>query len=107
MSKVSIEALYHGNVGKSDAEAAKKMILKAATGLKGLQKKQYPKEEILIIPQSDSREISTPTIDPKEPNTAVEVYFQCGKDNLKDRVIVDVLMQIMYEPLFDQLRTKE
>lgn len=48
-----------------------------------------------------------PTIDPQEPNTAVEVYFQVGKDNVLDRVLVDVLIQMMYEPLYDELRTKE
>ena len=107
MTNVSIECLHHGNFDKSDAEAAKKMILDITSGLKGMQKKHYPKQEVLITPQNVAHPIIVPSMDPKEPNTAVEVYFQCGKDEIQDRVIVDILTQIMYEPLFDQLRTKE
>lgn len=104
---MSIESLYHGNFDKADADAAKKIILEATTGMKGMQKKHVPKQEVLIAPQNISHRIIVPSIDPKEPNTAVEVYFQCGKDSIHDRVATDLLMQLMYEPLYDQLRTKE
>lgn len=107
MAKTSIECLYHGNFDKSDAEAAKKMILQTASGMKGMAKKQYPKQEVLIAPQKGSHRIVVPTIDPKDPNTAVEVYFQCGKDSTHDRVVIDLLTGIMDDPLYDQLRTKE
>lgn len=107
MAKTSIECLYHGNFNKSDAEAAKKMILNITGGMKGMAKKQYPKQEVLITPQKGSHCIVVPTIDPKEPNTAVEIYFQCGKDSVHDRVLIDLLVGIMDDPLYDQLRTKE
>jgi hypothetical protein len=43
----------------------------------------------------------------KETNNAVELYTQIGADDLRMRVILDVLEQIMSEPMFDKLRTKE
>ena len=43
----------------------------------------------------------------KEPNNGVEHYFQMNNDNTRERVVVDLLTQIMYEPMFDQIRTKE
>jgi secreted Zn-dependent insulinase-like peptidase len=106
MSKISVESLFMGNFDKSDAEAAKEMLLNVIVGIKAIPMKQRPKQEVIVVPPNCFG-IITPTIDPQEPNTAVEVYFQCGKDDLVDRVTVDLLVQIMHEPLYDQLRTKE
>lgn len=44
---------------------------------------------------------------PNEPNNAVEIYYQVGPDDTRTRILIDLLTQIMYEPLFDQVRTKE
>ena len=107
MAKVNVECLYHGNFDKSDAEEAKEVILEAASKMKGMQKKQIPKQEVLITPQKVSHQIIVPTIDSTEPNTAVEVYFQCGKDSIHECVVMDLLIGIMDDPLYDQLRTKE
>lgn len=108
LKNLSIEALYLGNVDTNDAKAAIKLISNAAKSSKGIAKNKHPKQEVLIVtPKDEVHQIIVPTIDPKEPNTAVEIYIQCGKDNIEDRVIIDLLVQIMYEPLFDQLRTKE
>jgi secreted Zn-dependent insulinase-like peptidase len=107
LAKLSIESLYHGNFDQADVNAAKNVILEATTGMQAMQKKHVPKQEVLIIPRNVSQKLIVPSIDPKEPNTAVEVYFQCGKDDINDRVVTDLLTQLMYEPLYDQLRTKE
>jgi len=107
MTKVSTECLHHGNFDKSDAKAAEDIILEGLSVTKGMQKKQHPKQEVVVLPQSARNKIVVPTIDPKEPNTAVEVYFQCGKDSVHERVVIDLLVGIMDDPLYDQLRTKE
>ncbi len=110
LKNLSIEALFIGNVDVNDAEAAKELITKAAVSSKGLPKNKHPKQEVLIVTPTNNANVHNvvvPTIDPQEPNTAVEVYIQCGKDDIKERVLLDLLVQIMYEPLFDQLRTKE
>jgi nardilysin len=60
-----------------------------------------------IPPASEVRAIAVPSKDPNDPNTAVDVYVQIGKDNVRDRVLVDLLVQILHEPFFDQVRTKE
>lgn len=108
-SSLSVEALYIGNVDSSDAKSAKEMLLTFVASCKGMEKKKCPKQEVLIVtpPKDSVHTIIVPTIDPKEPNTAIEIYIQCGKDNIEDRVLLDLLVQILYEPLFDQLRTKE
>lgn len=48
-----------------------------------------------------------PSKDAESRNTAVEVYFQVGMDDIVDRVIIDLLSHLMNEPLYNQLRTKE
>ena len=106
---LSIEALYLGNVDSTDAEAARKLICSFLSKSKGMEKKKHPKQEVLVVtsPKDAVNCIVVPTIDPKEPNTSVEIYLQIGKDNIEERVSIDLLVQILYEPMFDQLRTKE
>ena len=50
--------------------------------------------------------IIVPTRYPKEPNTAVQVYLQVGRDEMTNRGLVELLYQIMQEPLFYQLHPK-
>uniref|UniRef100_A0A7S4UXX9 Peptidase M16 C-terminal domain-containing protein n=2 Tax=Ditylum brightwellii TaxID=49249 RepID=A0A7S4UXX9_9STRA len=110
LSEVSIEAFYHGNVDHSDALTAKELVLNAltASGSCDIPKENYPLQHVLKAPLvTDDHIVVTPTKDSKEANTAVEVYFQIGKDDLSHRVLIDLLSEIMYEPLFDELRTKE
>ena len=116
LERVSVEAFYHGNCDKSDAENAAKVIhyaFLASSQTKGgeiLPKKKYPPQAVLKLPLSMhllQHSVITPSQDPQEPNTAVEVYFQIGKDNVKYRVIIDLLCHVMHEPLFDRVRTKE
>ena len=45
------------------------------------------------------------------PNTAVEVYFQFGKDDnsssaIQQRVLVDLLEHIIDEPMYNLIRTR-
>ena len=44
---------------------------------------------------------------PEEDNSVVEVYWQCGPDDVHDRALVDMVEQLLYEPCYDTLRTKE
>lgn len=106
----AIEALYHGNVDRSDADAAKELILKMvdSRGRPGLPRKKYPAQSVLRIPSVYAPcRLVVPSKDSAEPNTSVEMYVQVGKDNLRDRVLTDLLVQMMEAPLFDQLRTKD
>ena len=104
--KMSIEALFFGNVDLSDALNAKDIISKSLEGLVTMPKKKHPKQEVTIAPLTPVHVI-LPTINEKEPNTAVEIYFQVGKDCAADRIMLDLLCQMMYEPFYDQVRTKE
>jgi len=109
-----VEALYHGNVDKSDANKAANVISEALTCHHvGLPKKKMPSKLVMKTKSSiEAHKIIVPTIDEKDPNTAVEVYFQFAKDDnsetsLQKRVLVDLLEHIIDEPMYNTIRTKE
>ena len=113
LGAMAIECLFHGNVDRSDAEQARDLILSLVRqsfgdSAPGLSRKKYPAQSVLRFPETDAPPILTvPSKDPADPNTAVELYFQVGKDTLKDRVLIDVLVHMMEEKFFDQVRTKD
>jgi nardilysin len=110
LSKIGVEGLFHGNVDKSDGKFAQEEILRlleaSGGGDAGLARKKYPKQLVMQVPISNQT-LRCAAKDPMDPNRAVEIYFQVGKDNTFERVMADLLMEMMYEPLFDQLRTKD
>lgn len=110
LAKMGVEGIYYGNVSRSDAESARDVTMKMLQRAEGtgLPRKKYPNEFVLKIPLSTMcHNIVVPSKDAKEPNTAVQVYFQVGKDNAEERVLIDLLSHMMYEPLYDQIRTKD
>ena len=110
LRQVSIDALLHGNVTLSDAKKAELILQNAITSptSSDLPRDQYPQETLIQLPLSsgESYIITAPTKDATESNTAVEVYFQISKDDIKKRVLVDLLEHMLYEPLYDQVRPK-
>ena len=109
--RISVDAFYHGNADSSDAKKASQIISEAMTSNcnhVGIPKKKLPTKFVIKAPLvTDHHRVIAPTLDTKDPNTAVEVYFQMGKDDLLNRVLIDLLAQVLDEPLFCQLRTHE
>jgi secreted Zn-dependent insulinase-like peptidase len=89
-----------------DAKRAQDEITCRLPAGAGLPRKKYPQQLVTRIPPSNYS-LTFLAKDPTDPNTAVELYFQVGKDNTKDRVLIDLLMEMMDEPLYDQIRTKD
>lgn len=110
LRQVNVEALYYGNVSLSDAKEAEQLIHRSITSPDStiLPKKKVSLQQVIKLPRTHENPIIiAPTKDTNEPNTAVEMYFQFGTDGTRKRVLVDLLEHIIYEPLFDSLRTKE
>ncbi|KAL9186105.1 hypothetical protein ACHAXT_005343 [Thalassiosira profunda] len=114
LKRMSVDAFYHGNADRKDGSEAANMIVEALTCHHvGLPKKKIAPKLVLKTKQAfDPHQIVVPSVDPKDPNTAVEVYFQFGKDDnsagaIQQRCLVDVLEAIIDEPLYNQIRTKE
>jgi nardilysin len=112
LNKIGAEGFFHGNVDLPVATEAKDKIISLlkgsqnGTGSGGLVRKKYPTQFVLQLPPKTFT-LTLAAKDPTETNSSVEVYFQVGKDNTHDRVMVDLLMEILYEPMYNQIRTKD
>ena len=110
LKRLAIESLYHGNATRGDANTAADIIYKAfASGdHKAIPKKNIaPKSVVKAKQTTECTGIIAPSLDPKEPNTAVELYLQVDKDGLMNRCLVDLIAQILDEPFYADLRTKQ
>ncbi|CAM9908058.1 unnamed protein product [Phaeothamnion confervicola] len=124
---VRLEALAHGNVGEADAAAAAAMcrevaaaaaaassaaleeaagaaVAAAAADARALR---YPEQRVLKLSAMQHLVHCVEVKDLTESNSALEAYWQIGPDTLQARAAADLLEEIMSEPLYDQLRTKE
>lgn len=107
LDEIYIEALYHGNVDGENSERAKQLICNIIIDLDITPVKRLLKALVLMVPDNKSNtDVIVPTLDLNEPNTAVQIYFQICKDNIFDRVLIDLIVKLMNEPLFNHLRTK-
>ncbi|CAM9884135.1 unnamed protein product [Ectocarpus sp. 4 AP-2014] len=126
--RVEMEGLVHGNFSEADAKRVlgdiEQVAEEAAVSRRGggnvdveMEKGggggaeevafKYPEEPVVKLDPSQHVLYCCPSKDPTEQNCALEVYWQIGANNLEDRVIADAIEQVMDEPLYDQLRTKE
>ena len=108
LSECHIEALIMGNLTLEEALS----ICKSAKSCIGdgcrMVASERKKERCIKIPSGPSLQFSEKTKNADEDNCGVEIYFQCcsGGDP-KDRAAVDLLEQIISEPAYNQLRTRE
>ncbi|CAI5526406.1 unnamed protein product [Closterium sp. Naga37s-1] len=116
-SRTCIEMLIHGNATEEDALA----LASAVTDTLPVPSPpllDLPSERCLQLPRGKSLLVESPVGNPAEENSAVEVYYQAcqvyyqacqdqGRASIRDRSLVDLMEQVMSEPLFDTLRSKE
>lgn len=67
----------------------------------------YPAEHVAKLDHGKTYIHRVPSVVPTNVNSVVENYYQLGPDSLELRVATDMLEQVMQEPLFDVLRTKQ
>ena len=95
---MAFECFYHGNVNLFDAKYAQSEILRLVEksgGAAGLVRDEYPSQLVTKVPASVDITVRCAAKDPNEPNQAVEVYFQIGEDNASDRIMADLLTEIV------------
>ncbi|KAL8129849.1 hypothetical protein V2J09_019004 [Rumex salicifolius] len=109
LSEVYIEGLCHGNMLEED-------VVKISNIFKNFSEKPLPVEmrhgeNILCLPPQANLVRDVPVKNKSELNSVVELYYQIEQDNRDDSIRIkalsDLFDEIVEEPLFDQLRTKE
>jgi insulysin len=107
MSQLHIEAYVHGNMYKEDALKLTDMI-ESILKPRHLPKDEWPIMRSLDFPPGSNYVYKKTLKDPANVNHCIEYYLHIGdKGDRAIRAKTQLLDQILHEPAFDQLRTKE
>ncbi|CAK9254097.1 unnamed protein product [Sphagnum jensenii] len=108
--KTYIEALCHGNLLEVEALDIAN-IFKKALVRNPLPPRQRPQDFIIKLPASICLLLQENVKNMNEENSVAELYFQIGQDqgigSTHMRCMTSLFEHIVYEPFFNQLRTKE
>ncbi|KAG7303562.1 hypothetical protein JYU34_012091 [Plutella xylostella] len=97
------QVLIQGNLHWTNAL---KISERAFANLKWGELDEIPMVHVHQLPLG-SRVARVLSLNPHSTNSIVTDYYQAGTSNPKDTAILEVLMMLMEEPVFDALRTKE
>lgn len=108
-SKTRLSSFAHGNISVSAAADLHKAVEADLERLSSaLAESEIPKRFINQIPSTPSGLLLEAASEhAEEKNTQVEFYYQLGEHSLELLAYADLLEQLMEEPLFDTLRTKQ
>uniref|UniRef100_A0ACD5XLA5 Uncharacterized protein n=1 Tax=Avena sativa TaxID=4498 RepID=A0ACD5XLA5_AVESA len=110
LSQLHIEGLCHGNLSGEEAANISKIFQNTLSG-QTLPEEARHGESVFCIPHGANFIRSVCAENDLEENSVVEVYFpveqDIGKESTRLRAITDLFSNIIEEPCFNQLRTKE
>ncbi|XP_046424756.1 insulin-degrading enzyme-like [Neodiprion fabricii] len=109
LSKVHIECLIHGNVTKSEALDIVKIfefkLINALPQFSPLLPRQLIRCQHVKL--DDGCNFLYDVGNRLHKSSCVQVYYQCGVETIESNVLSELLNQIIFEPYFDTIRTKE
>lgn len=109
LSRMHVECLIHGNVNKQQAMNVASIVLNImkttnANTLPLLSRQLLLKREYKLVHQESYR---FETENEFHKSSCAELYLQCGMQSDPANVFIDLTAQILCEPCYNQLRTKE
>ena len=104
---VYIEMLVQGNVTKEEATHIFETTAKTFNATEIKSEISLPDIIIKKVPNEGTKVVRIDGFNPKNNNTIVSNYYQHGLGSLKTEIFLAIACQIMSEPVFDTLRTKE
>ncbi|CAK7323528.1 unnamed protein product [Dovyalis caffra] len=109
-SQLYIEALCHGNLLEEEAINLSN-IIRSNLSLQPLPVDMRHEEHIICLPSRANLVRDVNVKNKSETNSVAELYFQIepevGLESIKLKALMDLFDEIVEEPLFNQLRTKE
>ncbi|XP_021929041.1 nardilysin isoform X2 [Zootermopsis nevadensis] len=105
VERLYVQSLVQGNISERQAvDACERIvgILKCAP----LLPNTHPQIRVTQIPLGEHC-CRVKSFNSRDPNSTVTNYYQSGPITIKNLCILDLLMMLMEEPVFDILRTKE
>ncbi|KAG0316487.1 Insulinase (Peptidase M16), partial [Dissophora globulifera] len=107
LSRLHIEGLIHGNITTSEALRAG-LIVEEVLSPKALVPSELLSQRSHLLPEQCKAVYRREVPDPNNVNSGVEYYLQIEDATSKEsRARIQLMAQIINEPCFNQLRTKE
>eukprot|EP00873_Tetraselmis_striata_P042477 jgi/Tetstr1/462741/TSEL_000701.t1 len=106
LEELHVEMLLHGNMDAAEAQALGSNIHRLL-GNKQLLDAQRRAERVVMLGKGTGRVFRMPVKNPEETNSAIEIYYQIKEYDVRSGAIVSMLDQLISEPCYDTLRTKE
>ncbi|KAM6578444.1 hypothetical protein CsatB_030281 [Cannabis sativa] len=109
-SQLYVEGLCHGNLLEEEAISIANKFREVFLA-QALPYEMRHKEYVICLPASANLVRDVTVKNKMEKNSVIELYFQIeqdmGMDSVRLKTLVDLFDEIVEEPLFNQLRTKE
>ncbi|KOX69206.1 Insulin-degrading enzyme [Melipona quadrifasciata] len=109
LSKIHMECLIHGNITMSEAiETAKSIESKLSNALPHMV--PLPSRQLILhreIKLEDGCQFLFETKTKFHSSSCTQVYYQTGLQSTESNMLLELLAQILSEPCFTTLRTKE
>lgn len=106
--RVLCTGLIHGNMSEQAASDLIKVVDEKILSKSNVCASEFPVARVMKLPISTHGiTIQTENEHENDTNSAVTVVYQVGEETLQHRVYAELLQQLMEEPLFDALRTKQ
>ncbi|KAF5289998.1 hypothetical protein FQR65_LT11664 [Abscondita terminalis] len=105
LNKVYVQGLVQGNVTRDAALKVTTNFLKDLNAI-DLREEERPRIILNQIPQGEHC-CRVYSFNKENPNSIITNYYQCGKSTITNTVILELILLLIEEPLFDKLRTKE
>ncbi|XP_018577073.1 nardilysin [Anoplophora glabripennis] len=105
MKSLYVKTLVQGNVSAQVASETIDKFVKALQ-FEQLPENSYPKFKVVQIPNGEKC-CRIQGFNKNDANSIITNYYQSGPFSIRNSVIIEIIMLIIEEPLFDILRTKE
>jgi insulysin len=107
LAQLHIEVYVHGNMYREDALKLTDMV-ESILKPRPLPQSQWPILRSLVLPPGSNYVFHKTLKDPANVNHCIETWFSVGERGDRElRAKTLLLDQLLHEPAFDQLRTKE
>jgi len=104
---MQIEGLIHGNISR-DAALETAAMVSRTLGFRPLPDSRVVRRRIVELPTGNAGLVlPLAHTNPDDGNSCVEVLYQVGALNVEEKVVLELLCEIMEKPCYHRLRTVE
>ncbi|GAQ79598.1 Insulinase family protein [Klebsormidium nitens] len=110
LSRVFVEAFIAGNWTATEAKdftAHMEATLQQGVGSRPLFPAQHVERRVVQLEARRPHYHASPILNPKDENSAVDIYFQVGPDESRSNVLLELFLQTAKRDVFYQLRSVE